>query len=306
MANLSVKEKAECFDKAPPFSLKRDVYGLRDNPPRSLRKQLIWMDRQCLLNRVVIVGITGFLGGDDAGVARLIRELQVILRDLGDDLTVPHQNIAHRPWNRAADIAMDFSKKPETDVHRDLVRDISGNPSYVAIIGHSFGGWSASLLSRELSPRPNYVALIDPVFGPAGDTEKRVNPHADEADNWFQRNAIWVDNADHCAGTVLPSLADVFIFGPLTISIKLCGQVLPHEKAQFGLACGRELDPNIVRNHPRKWERDRNGNEKKIKCRLQGKKRRFIAHTSIDDDEHIWEQVEQKIISDLKALIEIE
>jgi hypothetical protein len=266
------------------------------------------MNRQCVLNRVVIAGITGFAGGSEAGVGLLIEELKGLLSDLGEGLGVPASNIIRMAWNLDSQFTNPFLK-PDTDTHRDSVIAISKEPSYVAVIGHSLGGWSACLLSErlagELAEKPDYVALIDPVFGDAGDFEDAVLPDAKVSDNWYQRNAIWVTDMDHCAGKIFDPLSSLLL-GGLEISIKRCGEVGSHSGAMMGLSCGRKLDPTRVRNHERKWEKDRDGNVEKISCPIPPKKKRFISHTSIDDDEHIWELIERKIMSDLRALIEAE
>jgi hypothetical protein len=189
----------------------------------------------------------------------------------------------------------DASSAPDTQRHKDTMANVTSTPSYVALIGHSFGGRAVVWVSRNMPwdnyPLADFVALIDPVFGPLGDSEPRRNPYGKTIKNWYQRNAITVSNAEHCAGVLFPTNN---CFGPFPA----------------GISCGRKLDLEDA-NIEVMWEKNENGDEEKITCEIEipplppirYEKSRFIAHDTIDNDKHIRAQIEAKIISDLLELI---
>lgn len=110
-------------------------------------------------SRAVIVCISGRGGATDSGMKDLADVLRTRLAPLG----VPCDNVFRRGWNRKHD--EDPSATPDTeDILNEIRRKIE-RPSYLAIIGHSYGGWAACRLSSKTPVEPDFVALIDPVFG---------------------------------------------------------------------------------------------------------------------------------------------
>lgn len=97
--------------------------------------------------RAIIIGIWGRAGGN--GIPGLIGELTPRLMALG----VPGNNIFSMSWNPSHND--DPFKTPATDRHLAEISGRTAAPSYVAIIGHSYGGWAACRLSRRLQPAPS-------------------------------------------------------------------------------------------------------------------------------------------------------
>jgi hypothetical protein len=55
-----------------------------------------------------------------------------------------------------------------------------------------------------------------------------------------------------------------------------------------------------------KWQKDGNGDRKKIDfgfAPLAWRNPRFTSHTDIDNDQYIWQQIEDQIVLDLKRSI---
>lgn len=99
--------------------------------------------------QVVVIGIWGRAGGD--GIPGLIKELTPRLTAIG----VPDNNLFSMSWN--PDHNDSPFETPNTDRHLREVQVQTASPSYVAIIGHSYGGWAACRLSHQLQPTPNFV-----------------------------------------------------------------------------------------------------------------------------------------------------
>ncbi len=218
------------------------------------------------VSQAVVLGIWGRAGGD--GIPELVEELRPRLVNLG----VPDNHILSISWN-PDDNDNPFSE-PNTSQHMQELHMRESSPSYVALIGHSYGGWAACRLSRKLSRQPNFVGLIDPVFGPLGDHEQVVKPYGDNTHNWYQKNSITKPTfLEDCSGTVVGCLG--------------------------GISCGRRIDG--VMNHKVKWCKDWNGRKLMRDCRF-GKKPRHAFHTGIDSDRHIWRQIIEQIESDIRSL----
>lgn len=283
---LSLAKLAEEFGLAKPISLRHDVMTLGPGAS-SLREQLTWMSKAALLKHVVIVGIHGFGSTGDGGIGKLLKHLKDRLKNIEELKYVSDANFVRLAWNR--DISNPYLP-PETDYHLGRIKDVTDTPSYVALIGHSFGGWSVCEVSRNLPwseyPLADFVALIDPVYGPLGDSEPRVNPHGRKMKNWYQRKAVTLTNAEQCAGEPWPT--------------NNCTGPLPTP----GIACGRELDTPDVDNEVVDWERDEDGDRERIDCPFPvPNKDRMIAHDTIDGDKFIRHKIEDQIITDLFALI---
>jgi hypothetical protein len=227
------------------------------------------------VKKAVVIGIWGRAGGD--GIPGLIKELSPRLELLG----VPATNIFSMSWN--PDHNDDAFTSPDFESHRRAIVDRGGGSgsAYIAIIGHSYGGWAACLLSRNIKPQPRYVALIDPVFGPTGDLEPIVEPIVNQhpgaggiIHNWYQRNSITEPTVvEDCTGVV---------FG-----------------CPGGVSCGRSIPG--VNNHEVKWQFTWNGNRKRRSC-PGGRKGRHSYHLNIDSDRFVWGQIIEQIEADVRAL----
>lgn len=81
-------------------------------------------------------------------------------------------NIFRRSWNTDHD--SDPSGAPDAnDINSEIERRTT-NPSYLAIIGHSYGGWAACKVSKITNRVPDFVGLIDPVFGPDNNMDQMM------------------------------------------------------------------------------------------------------------------------------------
>jgi peptidoglycan hydrolase-like protein with peptidoglycan-binding domain len=224
----------------------------------------------------VIMGIWGRGGaGDEAhpgnGIAFWLNEFTPQLTALG----VPADHIVSISWNPIQN-DIPFAV-PDTNFHLGVLQNIEPNPSYLALIGHSYGGRSVCVLSNRLRAQPDYVALLDPVFGPFGDIDRTIVPRGKRIDNWFQRNAIhFITEEEECSG---------FPTGCL-----------------LGVSCGREIDN--ANNQQVFFQRGRAGDPLKRPCPDNGEANRLITHTNIDSDEFIWGQIIQNILSDIENLKE--
>ncbi len=217
------------------------------------------------LGGIVIIGIWGRAGGD--GIPGLVKELSFRLTALG----VPSDNSFSMSWN--PDHNDSPFETPDTERHLAEIKARAMTPSYLAIIGHSYGGWAASRLSRELQSPPDFVGLIDPVFGPNGDAEQIVQPNGNTIHNWYQRNSITEPTViEDCLGTVVG--------------------------CPGGISCGRSI-PSIT-NEEVKWRRDWDGNRLRRNC-LGGRKPRHSFHLNIDSDRHVWRQIIEQIEADVRA-----
>lgn len=229
------------------------------------------------VSKAIIMGIWGRGGGDDEtdqndGIAYWIEKLRPQLIALG----VPDNHIWSMSWNPwHTDNPFDL---PVTAQHADELIAREANPSYVALIGHSYGGRAVCMLSRQFDRDPDYIALIDPVFGPMGDNEQVIEPRGAVIQNWYQRNAIWsITEEEDCSGTVAAGL-------PLGISL---GRSIPNAQ-NFEVEYRRQADGTpVTRPQP---------------CPDGKLAPMHITHVTIDGDEFIWEQIIKRIISDIKSL----
>lgn len=229
------------------------------------------------VSKAIVMGIWGRGGGDDAtdqndGIAYWIDQLKPQLAALG----VPDDHIWSTSWNPGHnDNPFDL---PATAQHVNDLIAREANPSYVALIGHSFGGRAVCLLSRQFDRDPDYVALIDPVFGPMGDNEQVIEPNGATIQNWYQRNAIAViSEGEDCSGTLAAGL-------PLGISL---GRSIPNAE-NFEVKYQRHADGTpVTRPQP---------------CPDGKLAPMQITHVTIDGDEFIWGQIIDKVISDIRNL----
>ncbi|OHY73338.1 hypothetical protein [Priestia aryabhattai] len=226
------------------------------------------------LKDVVIVCIGGFrfTGNPDVGVKDLVGRLQTALEDLG----VPKNNIFHRSWNEGND--SDPGKPPQKG---DILKEIdkrSPNPSYLAIIGHSFGGWTACRVSRDTVRKPDYVGLIDPVFGTDNSMEPIDNPRAVKLRSWTQDNGI------------------EFFGGPCF------NHPVPCSSSRAGFACGyKDVEDAYVEDYQAfdvEYKQNWDGSIAKHKCRWWEIDTRAV-HTNMDENGNIRKLICNEIFDDI-------
>ncbi|MEK3864632.1 hypothetical protein MHH60_14260 [Paenibacillus sp. FSL H7-0716] len=227
----------------------------------------------------VIVCISG-RGGGVTGPNGMTK-----LRDtLRSKLTSTHKginpnNIFHISWNKNND-----SNPLGTPLISDILKAIklrtrNITPSYLAIIGHSYGGWAASMLSRVTSP-PNFVALIDPVYGSTNTMTSSDTPRGKIIKNWYQKFGITA--GEPCTG-----------IGRIKCS-----------PARDGVACGYQNVPgaqNINEVFLKTW----NGTVRTVPCLGKNPVSLHASHIDIDDDEWIHRQIFDQINKDLSKQIEM-
>ncbi len=224
-------------------------------------------------NDVVIVCISGFRGGTKNGMTRLRDTLRNRLRSA---YGVNPENIFHRSWN------INHSNDPLFfPLVNDLTREINrrnSNPSYLAIIGHSFGGWAACRLSKVTNKIPNFIGLVDPVFGISNTLMKpRDVPRGSVITNWFQDNGISIPSM--CLDKTRP-----------------CTPLIN------GISCGFQDVPGAVRK-PVEFLRTASGTIRTVNCLGQGRVRLRASHVTIDDDARIHRLIFNQINNDLRKII---
>ncbi|PAE38379.1 hypothetical protein [Bacillus sp. 7884-1] len=219
-------------------------------------------------DRVIVICISGLsgTGGMDG------------IRDKLHEVFVPHgvnpDNIFRRSWNKENE--SDPSAEPWVD---DLNREINRRtelPTYLAIIGHSYGGWAACRLSKVTNRVPDFVALIDPVFGPDNIFNQNQDyPRGNLIRNWYQTNSpVFVDP---CTGIKIPCTREV------------------------GLHCGYSNVPGAHENIEEAKKRNWWGNHERTSC-PGGRKHEPTSHIDIDSDQWIWRQISNQIYYDIIEL----
>ena len=231
---------------------------------------------QAVRERVVIVLISGRAGQVGYGGMEKLRDrLRSELAPLG----VPESNIFHWEWNHS---------HPDSPIHQPDLESLQNridsevaDPSYLALIGHSYGGWAASRLSMQTSKVPDFVALVDPVFGATNLPIPFIDvpPRGVFIKNWYQQNSITA--RDTCTGIGLTPC-----FPPTN-----------------GLSCGAVVLGAHENDHE-EYHKDWNGNRKRVWCSLLFKRVLVQSwHTMMDDNEWIWRQIRDRIYSDLRKLL---
>lgn len=224
---------------------------------------------------VVIVCINGWNGGGPTGgMVTLKEKLQKELAPLG----VPSNNIFRRSWNHGGD--SDVTGTPDVGDLLQEIKNRTENPSYLALIGHSFGGWSACQLSRKTSRIPDFVGLIDPVFGTENVIKDEDRPRGLHIQNWFQHNSI---SYEPCTGTKVPC-----------------------SKPYDGFACGHSNVTKAINTRERyeKWE---HGGIKEVECEIlpgvKIKRKVLTSHMKMDDNPILHRRVINIIHGDLSRMI---
>jgi hypothetical protein len=130
------------------------------------------------------------LSSSEAGMKKMREKFVQDLSKLG----VPSDNIIYSKWTEGSEM---YNRQP---VYNDLVRRINKlNPSYLAILGHSYGGCATIRITQETNRVPDFIGLIDPIFIPASvfstiiksapqDSRNDNYPRGDKIINWYQNN----------------------------------------------------------------------------------------------------------------------
>ncbi len=236
---------------------------------------------QNFLNSVMVVGTYG-RAGSGGGVSDLVEKLRNELLSLG----IPEENIYVQSWNLDGDNGP--GPDPTTGRHTKRIKDILDNhnqttPNYLALFGHSFGGWASALLSQKVQEDIGYTAdkvfLLDPViFSTYRWDDEQNEVEAKAGTSWYQENAISTTEINHC------------------FPIKSCDYLAD-------ISCGQQFD-GIV-NEESKYQRKADGSVLKKDCTLNGKQRKLQVHTTIDDDAYLQQTIFNEIVTDIKTQIAV-
>lgn len=226
-------------------------------------------------DRVIIACISG--RGGVAGTGRGIVELRDTLRNELKQLGVKPDNIFRRSWNHNQD-DNPFGAPWIEDLLSEIQRR-SQNPSYLAIIGHSYGGWAACRLSRVTNREPDFIGLIDPVFGSTNTFTRGDIPRGKIVKNWYQNNSIFA--GEPCTE-----------FGKI-----------PCRPATNGISCGYQNVPGAHENVNEHFLKDWNGNRIRVSCGIGPRRHLLTSHLNIDEDKWIHRQIRDQIYNDLSKLL---
>ncbi len=278
MTPFSIRQIADGIGISPPISLKRDIFGYGGPNTNSLREKLLFIQKDIIAKNVVIVCINGRAGAAGpsgrSGMYGLRDRLKTELAPLG----VNQDNIFRISWNKDGD--NDPSGAPDLNDINNEIRAKSSNPSYLAIIGHSYGGWAACTLSRITDRIPDFVALIDPVFGPTNTFKPRHRPRGNFIKNWYQTNGVdIIIPSGHCSRSYIPC-------GPTT----------------NGISCGYRDVPGANENEKVDYYYNWDGNHERYPCPITGRVHIEALHVNMDDNGKTWRQIRNKIYEDLDNL----
>jgi len=200
-----------------------------------------------------------------------ITSLRDRIRDKLIPLEVKFDNIFRRSWNHNEDdnpFGMPWIEDLNSEINQRTT-----SPSYLAIIGHSYGGWAACLLSRATNRVPDFIGLIDPVFGPRNSMESVDPPRGNLIKNWYQNNSII--NGEPCTGI---------------------GRI-PCSSPSAGLSCGYTDVPGAD-NIKEEFQKDWDSNRRRVSC-IDGRKHILTSHVDIDDNAWIHRQICDQLYNDL-------
>lgn len=243
---------------------------------------------QCVMNGVFVVGTWG-RDGRGGGIENLIdgkdggKGGNKEMRDrLLNELKVPPQNIYRQAWNDVDDTAA--TRGPSTGVHvRSLNERVTAQgltkPSYLALIGHSYGGWASISLSNDpnLPKKADLIFLFDPVFGSQNVSDSSTG-RAERIVNYFQ---------------------DSLAFSPPS-----CFPTSSSSACVNGVSCGSYVynrDQKPSHNIRSDYQRWRDGSAITDSC-LGIATSRVQNHTDIDDDRFIQGQASTMVLNDVRAL----
>ncbi len=263
-------------------------------------------------NRVVIVLISGRGQAVKSGLQKLRKKLQEQFSSdqspLPEGSRVPEGNIYRIGWKRSGDD--NPLGEPDTDEIQKKIDVILGDnhqPSYLAVIGYSYGGWAACRVARELERQPDYVALIDPVFGPKNVQREEDTPRGAYVEYWYQRNAVWLGEP------VTAELVRHLSLGELSVGAGgiPCIEGIPKNP---GISCGFHPVTGAHAAHKAVYRKKWDGSIRTVAARTDafkiggkviidkqtiGRVQQLISHVTMHEDEHIWRQIHDRIVRDL-------
>lgn len=225
-------------------------------------------------DRVIVMCINGRAGGVRTSGMNKLRD--TLRKKLSAAFGVAPSKIFRASWNKNQD--SNPLGTPSVDSLLAEINSRTKKPSYLAIIGHSYGGWAASKLSRATRKYPNFVGLIDPVYGPSNKMTSADVPRGLKITNWYQKYGII--GGEPCTGL---------------------GRI-PCFPRKNGLSCGYQNVPRAQNSNEallKTWE----GKVRKKKCAGNGTVSLRTSHINIDDDEWIHRQIYKRISSDLGKII---
>jgi hypothetical protein len=221
-------------------------------------------------DKKVIGCISGLFGHADILGSTGMRNLRDHLRTHLSDLIRP-ENIFYESWNPGAeDNPFD---PPAIDILNSRIQQIARNPSYLALIGFSYGGWAVSRLSRITTRTPDFIGLIDSGFGPANRITNIDVPRGRVIKNWFQNYAI--QDPEPCTG---------YLRVPCIVR-----------------DCGNQNVPGAENIHE-EFLKNYEGNRERKACPFIGRKPIRSTHANIAGNHWIWRQITDKIRSDISTL----
>ncbi|MCY8953214.1 hypothetical protein MOE39_05005 [Bacillus cereus] len=227
-----------------------------------------------VLDDVVIACISGLSGvSENSGITMLRDTLQTYLSPLG----VKPENIFRRSWHHSQD--GNVGAEPWTEDLNNEINNRTANPSYLAIIGHSYGGWAACRLSKVTNREPDFIGLIDPVFGRDNVLERRDYPRGKYIINWHQNNFI---------------------------TYIRCGTGIPCFRGRDGIMCGFTNVPGAVNNIDKEYMEDWERNIVYENCgtdRFPIRIRKRTSHTELDAHKGIHRDIYDKLSGDISKLI---
>lgn len=222
-------------------------------------------------DRVIVVCISGRAGvSSPSGMTNLRDKLRESLLPLG----VVSDNIFRRSWNHNED-DNPFGAPWVSDLNREI-NQRTEDPTYLALIGHSYGAWAACRLSNATNRVPDFVALIDPVFGPTNTDP--VRPMSSFVKSWYQRKGI--------------KRGDCFGIGKI-----------PCVSASNGISCGYHPVPGADENQEEEFVKNWDGEIQTANCPF-GEVPVEESHVSLDDNQWIWHSIHDKLVDDIQALPE--
>ncbi|MDA2068443.1 hypothetical protein PDN02_28445, partial [Bacillus cereus] len=227
-------------------------------------------------DRIVIGCISGLFGHADVIGNSAMRNLRDFLRNYLKDYVNP-ENIFYQSWNPGSGYEDVPFSEPNTGILDAEIQRRSRNPSYLALIGFSYGGWAVSRLSRITRRMPDFIGLIDPVYGPFNSIKENDIPRGNSIKSWYQNYAI--NELEPCTGaTKIPCIGN-----------------------QSGIFCGNQHVPgaeNIHEEYLKNWD----GNRERKPCPLIGRVPIHSTHANIAGNHWIWRQISEKIYSDIRNI----
>lgn len=208
----------------------------------------------------------------DTGMSVLIDRLKHRL----ERFDIPDENFVKVMWNPDYQSS---SKLPDVDyIESHMPLDYKKEPAYTGIVGHSFGGYAAGLVSEayfeRLGQGVDYIGTVDAVFGPRND--EYVDYFGKYTHNWYQTNGV--DFVNYACPIIRECRVDGFVS---------CG----NDMEEMGFDSSERLNT----------QHDGSGAVKMGSC-LGRSSRKQQAHVTIDQDGFVHLGVLGKIEEDIQRI----